>query len=270
MNQFWRKKAEQIEFKCYADDWDVIPKPYPASQWQPEWFKSLKHRVIDDGAKEAELKRTRFFSSKSNKGKQAKGFYTSTVKRCTPLVEALSAGWIIPLAQDVHIRSNKDCSMLDWEFQRGDKPMVEVHERAQIGDENHPAYPKWPFKWRNWWQITTPPGISLMFVDPLNRKDNRLFTCFDAIVEADWYDEFINFPFTWNVPDFNGVVPVGTPLVQVIPIRRTDYQIDGKCSSFTDKDLQDLQKTRLRRTAHMSYYRDRIRAGKGQIDKCPI
>jgi hypothetical protein len=96
-----------------------------------------------------------------------------------------------------------------------------------------------------------------MFVPPLNRADER-FTCFSGIVECDGYFEFINFPFVWNEPNFSGIVPAGTPLVQVIPIKRDTLFKDFTVRAFNDKDYKELKDTQRKRQSHESHYRDNI------------
>jgi len=232
-----REQADQqvpISFRCYQEDWDVIPVPYPAGKFMPEWFKTLKPKVKDE------------------KGKQLVGFDTSTIKRCPPFLDALTAGYIIPLAADVHIKSNEDCSRLTWEW-KFNKTLIEEHSPKQLNEEKHPAYPKWPFKWLNYWSIKVPDGYSVLFVDPLNRN-NDLFTSVAGYVDCDRYEEFINFPFFWTKPNADIVIPAGTPLIQAIPIRRDKFSHD--CHAFLKEELEQVEKIRRRRQSHESYYRD--------------
>ena len=263
MNWLFGSKEPLIEFRCYEDDFDAIPKPFPASEYHPKWYKPLSAKITDTNQMERDLIKERFRNSPgvTFAGKQQKGFKTSTIKRCIPFVEALSAGWIIPLAFDVHVRSNEDCSILKSWWPDENRPMIEDHSKEQINSTKkdspqHPQNPKSPYKWMNYWSIKTPPGYSCMFLDPLNRHDEQPFSCFEAIVETDKYPEFINFPFFWNVKDFNGLIPAGTPLIQVIPFKRDSANILGEFHAFTKSDLKHLKKTRRRRQVHESYYRD--------------
>jgi hypothetical protein len=34
----------------------------------------------------------------------------------------------------------------------------------------------------------------------------------------------VNFPFTLNDPDFEGLIPAGTPIAQAIPFKRTSWR----------------------------------------------
>ncbi len=226
---------EGFEFLCYEEDVGVIPEPYPARKFMPDWFKALPPKV-----------------DKQNK------LENSTIKRCAPFLDAMTVGWIIPLAADVEIITNNDASGLTYKsmFYRS---MVETHSPQQIGtsESPHPHSPKPPMKFLNWWAIKAPPGYSMLFVPPLNRQDFR-FECISGLVDIDGYFEFINFPFIFKEPNYTGIIKQGTPLVQAIPIKRDALLTEYKTTKFEKSDLDDLEMTRKKRKAHESYYRDKI------------
>lgn len=232
--KIFKPKNSVIEFKCHEEDWNVIPKPFPSRKFLPKWYKSLVPKV-------------------------SKGFEGSTVKRCPPFLDAMTAGWIIPLVADVEFTANSDASGVNykWNFYR---TMIENHKPDQI--ENHPTNPKPPMKFLNYWKIKVPRGWSVLFTEPFNRADDR-FTCMTGIVECDLYDEFINFPFIWHKKNYVGILPAGTPLVQVIPIKRECFEIESDFGILTQKDLSDMDLTRKKRQVHESHYRDQLWVKKG-------
>lgn len=228
-------KTPTIEFLCYKEDYGVLPEPYPARKLMPEWFKALPPKI-----------------NKENR------FKNSTIKRCAPFLDAMNVGWIIPLAADVEISTNDDASGVSykWQFYR---TMIENHGKSQISTEKepNPNDPKPPIKFLNWWAIKVPKGYSVLFVPPLNRPDPR-FTCISGLVDCDGYFEFINFPFFFNEPNFVGIIPAGTPLVQVIPIKRDALFRDHEARAFTDEEIEELEFTRRQRSIHESHYRDYV------------
>jgi hypothetical protein len=137
--------------------------------------------------------------------------------------------------------------------------MIENHLQWQVTSDKCPAphLPKPPIKFMNWWAINCPKGYSLLFVPPLNRPDPR-FTCFSGMVDCDGYFEFINFPFVWNEPNFKGILPAGTPLMQVIPIKRDTLFSKNVCRAFNETELKALKGTRRKLQSHESHYRDNI------------
>jgi hypothetical protein len=78
-------------------------------------------------------------------------------------------------------------------------------------------------KFNNFWTIETPPGYSLLIMHPINRHDLP-FVTLTGLVDADRYrDNFIYFPARWRDPDFNGVLPKGTPVAQCLPLKRESW-----------------------------------------------
>ena len=224
--------ASTIEIIAAEDDYGVIPEPYPARKLIPEWYKKLD-------------------------GKLSNGFVSSTIKRCPPFLDIMQEGWIIPLAADVYIKVNEDSSGLDFEW-KYHKNMVENHGIEQLsGRVKHPSHPIPPLKFLNYWQIKVKKGWSVYFVPPFNRPDER-FECIAGLVDCDKYPEYINFPFIWKKPKYDGIIEAGTPLVQVIPVPRNVLKKDFKCRLQTPKELEELEKVRRRRASHESYYRDAL------------
>jgi hypothetical protein len=220
---------------CEEEDWDIIPKPFPSRKFIPEWFKALPGKVNNENRLE-----------------------NSTIKRCMPFLDAMSVGWILPLAADVQISSSGDegLSHVDykWNFY---KPIIENHSQEQIStkEKPNPLLPRPPIKFRNYWAIKAKPGWSVLFMPPLNRPDPR-FTCMSGIVDCDGYFEFVNFPFTFNQPNFTGIIEAGTPLVQIIPLKRDMLPKEVPIRKFTIKDVSRLQQTRKKRSSHESHYKD--------------
>lgn len=227
------KPSPEIEFMCYQEDWDVIPKPFPARKYMPEWFKKLSPKLNP-------------------------GLNSSTIKRCPPFLDAMSVGWIIPLAADVEFRTNKDASEVTYKSDFY-KPMIENHNYSQITSDKapNPLLPKPPMKFLNWWMIKVPKGWSVLFVPPLNRPDDR-FECMSGLVDCDGYFEYVNFPFTFNKPDFHGVVEAGTPLVQVIPIKREDLFKEYIVREMSEAEVDEHNLSKRKLMSHPSHYRDRI------------
>lgn len=229
-------KNNEIEFLCAEEDYGVIPAPYPAKKNIPDWFKALPMKLGN------------------------KGIQTSTVKRCSPFLDALSVGYIIPLAADVEFTVNEDASGLSYNS-RFYKPIIENHNPDQISSAKspNPLSPRPPIKFLNYWMIKTPPEYSLLFVPPLNRVETR-FTCFSGIVDHPYYElEYVNFPFVFMQPNFEGIIEAGTPLMQVIPIRKDSLLPKHKVRQFDQKDIEKTSLLRkIRDTVHESLYRNKM------------
>jgi hypothetical protein len=196
------KTKRRIEFLCEPDDKGVIAEPRPARDHLPAWFKKLP--PID-----------RDVVSATNNG--------LTVKRCMPFFDAMTTGWILPLAASVRIAIKDGGCTVDagWEF---DRTMVSNHAPYQVA--GHSALPRPPCKLHNYWTIRTPPGWSCLFVPPLNR-DNGVVALLAGVVDTDRYASPIHFPFFATGPDGVHTLEKGLPLVQVIPFERRSTELPG-------------------------------------------
>ena len=140
-------------------------------------------------------------------------------KKCIPVFDAISAGYIIKLPADVYVSEKDGSPWYEW----SDFGLVEFHpvEQAPL----HPNSNSFPYpKWINHWSIQTPKGYSTLFVQPFHRES--VFTILPGIVDTDTYTAPVNFPFVLNDPSFKGLIPKGTPIVQVIPIKKDSWSMD--------------------------------------------
>jgi hypothetical protein len=111
-----------------------------------------------------------------------------------------------------------------------------------------------PFKWNNYWRITTPAGYSCLFRQPSWRFDLPFYTA-SGIVDTDRHPVAVNFPFFF-LNGWHGIIEAGTPIVQVIPFKRDDWE-----SEVVGEDNYEGQKE-FRRTTNklMHRYKDNWRS----------
>jgi hypothetical protein len=176
--------------------------PKPASDFLPEWYKKTKSYVND--IKEP------LISSPT----------PSTIKKCMPVFDALTSGYIIPTYCDLWIRQTED---KDITYQTSMDINITFHPVAQAPYHpymNEHAYPKWT----NPWGIKTPPGYSCLFIAPVH-GGNSFFKVVEGIVDTDKMNAPVNFPFVLNDSKFEGLIPAGTPMVQVIPFKRDSWKM---------------------------------------------
>lgn len=177
-----------------------IEVPKPASEFIPEWYKNVDSYI---GGK---------------KKPAGNGKTTATIKRCMPVFDAITAGYIISSPADVYVSIKDEQQYFEW----SDFDLVSFHPIEQA--PNHPevkpfAYPKW----NNPWGIRTPKGYSTLFVQPFHRES--VFTILPGVVDTDTYYAPVNFPMVINDPSFEGLIPKGTPIAQVIPFKRDNWKM---------------------------------------------
>lgn len=224
-----------IAFVCDARDYGVIAEPVPAKTVIPDWFRKLP--AVDKNHVTA-----------LNNG--------LTVKRCMPFLDALTTGWILPLAATVRLDiKDQGCTVeAGWEI---DRVMVSNHSQHQLA--GNPRDPRPPCKMHNYWTIKTPPGWSSLFVPPLNRP-SPIIEVIAGIVDTDTYQSLINFPFIAAAPDGVHTLERGTPLVQVIPFRRDTTHIVGEVRPETDDEAALRERILHNTQASEGWYRRVARA----------
>jgi len=225
----------RIAFVCDPKDLGVIAEPVPAKTVVPDWFRKLP--AVDKDHVTA-----------LNNG--------LTIKRCMPFLDALTTGWILPVAATIRLEIKDQGQTVDagWEI---DRVMVSNHALHQVA--GNPRDPRPPCKLHNYWTIKTPPGWSCLFVPPINRP-SPVIEAISGVVDTDTYQSLINFPFMATAPDGVYTIERGTPLVQVIPFRRETTHIAGEVRAETGEE-QALRERILHNTqASEGWYRRVARA----------
>lgn len=214
-----------IKFYSFSKETEVFaPHPTPASKQIPEWYKKQDAYFQD----ETELLR--------------KGFSASTIKKCMPLFDGISAGYIIYMPCDVFIDTTNP-EKIEWSIPATlnfiKKDLVSFHSEEQTSGYPKDAsrYHKDIFRIMPFWAVGTEDGYSSLFIHPIHR-DPLPFKMFDAIVDT---DKFISDGHLSMLiqKDFKGVIEKGTPLIQVIPFKRDSFEMElvyGKDSESVFKN----------------------------------
>jgi hypothetical protein len=194
-----------------------IESPKPASKFLPEWYKNTKSYVNNE------------------KKPLGDGNSAATIKRCIPVLDAITGGYIITLPADVYVSlKNNNQGKKEQIFEWASLGLISFHPTVQAPE--HPlvkphAYPKF----MNPWSIKTPKGYSALFVQPFHRES--IFTILPGIVDTDIYTAPVNFPFVVNDLNFEGLIKQGTPMAQVIPIKRDKWRLEmGNQQDFFEQN----------------------------------
>ena len=147
--------------------------PRPAKDMIPSWYKESLSYI---GGKKKYLAAYKSVN-KSDDGTAA------TVKKCMPLLDAITAGYILVTHEDILIESQGDQPPYFY-WTSKTSPSITFQPIAQA--ENYPNIPKWDIpKWVNNWAITTPAGYSCLFVAPMHRESP--IKIFEGVVDTDSY-----------------------------------------------------------------------------------
>lgn len=223
----------------FTDVTNSIPEQYyptPAKSNIPDWYKKMDSYI--EGKKEAYV--------------DDRGFSSATSKKCMPLYDAITSGYIIYLNTDVEVTQTSEGTYYKWP----DRDIVSFHDPLQI--ETHHKNKNLPIpKFHNYWAIRTSPGYSCLFVNPMHRQS--VFTCFEGVVDTDKYWSPVHFPFMLNEDKWEGTITAGTPLIQVIPFKRESYQMKVQREEDDPKFVSNLAKinTSIKAT-FFNGYKDRF------------
>ena len=223
-----------IEFLCAPELWGRIPVPERAVRFVPEWFKRLEREI----------------AGMTYPG----GLPALSAKACLPMTDAFALGFVIPLPFDMRliVPADRIAIQLGW---APDAPFAPIsqHHPAQLGAPAAPFAQTMPLKFMNPWRIRVPEGYSLLFTHPFSRLELP-FSCFSGVVDCDRFDSKVNIPFAWTGPVGDHVLPAGTPIAQVVPIRRDALLKHPVARPATADELAEEAEAAQRRYGEVSAY----------------
>lgn len=197
--------AVKIEFSRYDGLEDIYP-PIPANQMLPTWYKEAQSYWQDQ---KRPLRDQPYV----------------TIKKCVPVLDSMSSGYILRLGQDIFIEQQSDGPYIHWRTDAVNSQGSLITEHAEFQVQQHPDNQYgYQLKIENPWLIKTPKGYSCMFLPPMHRENQILIL--PGVVDTDSYYERVHFPFNLKDKDFDGLIPAGTPIVQVVPFKRESYKMD--------------------------------------------
>jgi hypothetical protein len=204
--------------------------PKPAHTEIPKWYKDTSTYINNNK-----------FVKNSNQ-------VSGTIKKCMPIFDAITHGYILYTQVDVQVSRDEDNNPYYlWPSQ--DAITFHPVEQAPL----HPLKNNFSYaKWNNPYSIKTPSGYSTLFLSPMH-SPNKFFTIFEGIVDTDTYDLPVSFPFVLNDKDWIGIIPAGTPMAQVIPIKRNSWVFEFG----SDKEIKNIQKNASKlKTLFANHYKN--------------
>jgi len=234
-----------IKFHLIHDfpDQIVLP-PIPSKKVVPNWFKNLGPKVHDE-----------------NLGK------VSSVKRCMPFLDAMTVGYTLLMHVDVLIELHEDGKVhlpyLDDKHKKLIEKWspIETHPSSQVKGS---AFENLKIlKYMNPWVIETPKDYSLLFLPCINKLESPIIPL-TGLVDSDVFKNVVNVPFlhTELEPGGKVFIPAGTPICQIVPIKRDNWT--QKITLLDKREIKDV--TRQRETMDKDredYYMKHLHQKKG-------
>lgn len=174
--------------------------PVPTKLTIPEWYKFAESTFTMDSSKE-----------------EAAG-----LKKCMPFVDAMLSGYVLRFPFDVEVSRNEEGEIL-FSYPKTELGEL-IHERPKALGATMPRPPGFApnhLAFSGFWGIKTPKGYSLLVSHPFNRHELPFHTV-TAFMDSDEFFSAGNIPF-FIKEDFEGIIPEGTPIAQLLPVKRVSW-----------------------------------------------
>ena len=187
------------------DDAESLYNPVPAGKLIPEWYKNAKSYL-------------------NNEKKPSIDQAFVTIKKCVPVFDSMTAGYLILLGRDIYCEQTETGPFFHWRTEGDEESGKVLTQHAEFQVQGHPDNTSGhQLKIENQWMIKTDPGYSCLIIPPMHR-DNQIVVL-SGIVDTDKYYEKINLPFNLKNDKFEGMIEAGTPIAQIIPFKRESYKM---------------------------------------------
>lgn len=190
----WRPISDDVEL--------VVPKPIPTRQSMPDWYKRTP----------------KFHDDKSGKGDPTE--LAPTFKACMPFLDPFMTGYVQETWCDIYIEAEGD--NYKWRYAGG--PEIMGTRQAHKYLPSIDGFNTTEFTWKQVWIPQLPNGYSMIYTHPFNRYELP-FLSLTGIIDNDRYymENVANHPFFIR-DGFSGLIPQGTPMFQMIPIKRETWE----------------------------------------------
>ena len=224
---FKKKKFKPYQDITFVARDEMILKgtepPKPARLLIPDWYKNIPSH-----------------HSKTPEWDDRFGNANSTLKQCMPFFDTFTMGYIMTTPCDIYVESSFN----------GASVKVSSHPSFNIVGTRGPGgktsmpipdeYYDCEFTWLTHWEAKTPPGYSTLYTHPLNKDDLPIHTVSGVMDTDHWYATG-NHPF-FIKKGFEGIIPMGTPMMQVIPFKRESWRAtEPRAMSREEYDLLNMK-----------------------------
>jgi hypothetical protein len=228
-------------------NWHEIPDgvyPRPAGRPMPKWWQEMNSYGGWGPNKDSTERKVDINSGMDN----------ASIKRCQPIIDSMTLGYIIKTHAELYIESkHNDSIFLTEEICPAPSVITTATYPRRVSDSPNSGTSFHPFgqamehpyskkqeqhllKIFTPWTLKTPPGYSVIFHSPLNDQ-NEYFDVVPGVMDSDQFFPKLNFMIALKDKNFNGIIPAGTPLIQVIPFKREKWEM---VIDHTKEGMEDI------------------------------
>jgi hypothetical protein len=244
------KELKTVKFIGTTDWIDKhLPIPSPAATELPDWFKQT----------------TSYYDG--NKMQMLQSGPANTIKQCMPVLDIMSTGWIQRTWSDIYIERN-DQGQVYFNHSAG-PDIISYRDLQSLGKMPIPeGYSDISFLWNRPWAVKTPPGHSVLYTHPFYR-DDLPFRTVSAVVDTDDYHSEGKVAFFLK-HDFQGIIPKGTPMYQIIPFKKDSWVGEKEERSQENIDKLEQERYDVRSVLSGGYKKEYWKRPDFSNNKCPI
>jgi len=191
---------------------DAIPTIFPAKQAIPEWYKNgVRIDNLDDS------KKVKILPVQS-------GF-----KLCTPFLDSMTSGYMIPLMVDIAVKQTEGGPSITYSNILGDPISIRENDFANSTLPTPEGMSQLHFVWKTYIALKIPTGYSALITHPLNRFDLPFITL-SGVADGEFVMPHGQIPVFFS-STFEGVIEKGTPIAQIFLFKQENW------SSEIDKSI---------------------------------
>lgn len=185
---------------------NVREKPVPAYQMVPEWWRDMDMHIY--------------------KTFDLNPYPSVTAKKCFPLLDGITSGYIITLWSDILVSNDDNGNkIIKWLVSH---QVADQWSPLQVSSYEIPdGFSNDVFKYFHGWIIKTPKNYSCLITHPIGYP-NLPIKSLTGVVDTDMLETHINVPFVIK-KDFEGIIEKGTPMFQIIPFKRDSWEMKTEC-----------------------------------------
>ena len=170
----------------------------PISETIPEWYKLTPRWVEIEGQQQPGL------------------------KHCAPFLDGLTLGYTIVLSENIYVEQTPDGPVIRWKEENEYLPPIfsrpiSTIKNMPIPPDCHDEY----FLFNIRLAIEMPDGYSLFYTHPINRWELPFITIGAVVDDYKMYELVLPF---FIRKGFEGEILAGTPLTQIIPFLRENWE----------------------------------------------
>jgi hypothetical protein len=170
-------------------------------------------------------------------------------KSCMPLFDSLTTGYTLGLWTELHVEKHNldDNHIVRWP---DGNPLAVRDPNENLSIPVPAGFYDTHYVWKSPLLMELPKGYSAIMTHPFNRPDLPFYTM-TGIVDGGIWDGSIPF---FLKKDFEGVIPFGTPVLQIIPFKRDSWKSEKDIDLITKSKDYKLSSTRR----YFGYYKNTI------------